>query len=427
MNKDTFNQALFSYLSTSPTPFHATNNIAQVLLSQNYCELFESESWQLEKNKGYFVRRNNASIIAFNLKSLDRPIRILGAHTDSPCLKVKPIPEVHKHGYFQLGVEVYGGALLSTWFDRDLSLAGRVFVNLHGKIVERFINIEKSIAIIPSLAIHLDREANNKKSINAQLHLPPILSQNTSVQLLSDILLKKLKKKNDDITSVLDYELYFYDTQPPSFVGLNDEFITSSRLDNLLSCFIGMKALIDSDPEDNNLLICTDHEEVGSVSASGAQGAFLEQVLERIWTSSEERNQQLSQSMMISLDNAHGIHPNFSDKHDQNHGPILNKGPVIKMNANQRYASNSRTVAVFKQICKEKNVPVQSFVVRSDMGCGSTIGPVTAANIGVDTIDIGVPSFGMHSIRETAGSEDPYLTYKAIQHFYQKENLSEIK
>jgi aspartyl aminopeptidase len=222
------------------------------------------------------------------------------------------------------------------------------------------------------------------------------------------------------IGQVLDYEICLYDTQPSAMTGLNDDFISAARLDNLLSCYTGLQAVLASDSEKPVMLICTDHEEVGSVSTSGAQGTFLQSVLQRLAPSSEAYARLVEHSWLISADNAHGIHPNYADRHDASHGPLLNNGPVIKTNANQRYASNSETSARFRQICQQADVPVQDFVVRTDMACGSTIGPLTAAQIGVKTIDIGVPTFAMHSIRELAGSQDAWHLYRALKHFFNK-------
>ena len=419
-----FNQSLLSFLKNSPTPFHATDSMASILLSAGYTELFEDQSWDLTEKAGYFIRRNDSSIIAIWLASKTQALRLIGAHTDSPCLKVKPHANLSGKGYFQLGVEVYGGALLAPWFDRDLSLAGRIHARIDGKIQSVMVNFERAIATVPSLAIHLDREANTSRTINSQTQLPPVLSiVGENKQDLNDILMAEVAKQYESVESILDYELFFYDTQPPAIIGLKNEFIASARLDNLLSCQVGLQALLNSGADQNKLLICTDHEEVGSASACGAQGPFLQQVLERVWSNNEDRNRIIASSMMISADNAHGIHPNFSDKHDQNHGPMLNAGPVIKTNANQRYATNSFTSAVFKQICDEVKVKYQSFVARTDMGCGSTIGPITASEVGIDTIDIGVPTFGMHSIRELAGSEDAFELTRALTHFYEKASL----
>jgi aspartyl aminopeptidase len=425
---NSFNDGLLGFLQSSPTPFHAVESMKAILLEAGFEELNEAEAWQLAPYGRYFVTRNGSSIVAFNLgpkPALDTGFRMAGAHTDSPCLKVKPNPELNRQGYFQLGVEVYGGVLLNPWFDRDLSLAGRVtFRNRAGLVKSCLIDFKKPIACVPSLAIHLDREANNARSVNAQKDIPPLLLKVKGDQQpdFRALLLQQLSA-DCDAEQVLDYELSFYDTQPAAMVGLEDDFIASARLDNLLSCYVGLQALLQSD-DHNCLLVCNDHEEVGSQSAAGAQGPLLKSVLERVLPEASELSRSIDRSMMISADNAHGIHPNFADKHDDNHGPKLNEGPVIKINANQRYATNSETSALFRHLCDQVDVPVQAFVVRSDMACGSTIGPLTAGELGVKTIDIGVPTFAMHSIRELAGSEDAFSLYKVLVQFNQAEQLS---
>jgi len=426
MNDNEFNQGLMEFVEFSPTPFHAVQTMIGRMECMGYQQLFESEAWQLEKGQGYYVTRNDSSIIAFKLGTKDLTetgIKMVGAHTDSPCLKVKPQPEIVNNGYFQLGVEVYGGALLNPWFDRDLSLAGRVnFLDDGGEIHQVLVNFENPVAVIPSLAIHLDREANENRKINAQKDIPPVLLKlpNEDKPDFKAILLQLLEKKCgvEDAEEILDYELSFYDVQPPALVGLHQDFIASARLDNLLSCYTGLMSLFEANADVSSLLICSDHEEVGSASSSGAQGPFLKSVLERIAGVGESLTRVINQSMMISADNAHGVHPNYADKHDDNHGPIINQGPVIKTNANQRYASNSETAAIFRHLCKKADVPVQSFVVRSDMACGSTIGPITATEIGVKTLDVGVPTFAMHSIRELAGYWDAYYLYRVLKEFY---------
>lgn len=421
--------ALFDFLTQSPTPFHATQSLASALTSTGFAELDERAAWQLEPAGQYFVRRNDSSIIAFRLGQqplTEQGLRVIGAHTDSPCLKVKPQPEINSQGYWQLGVEVYGGVLLLPWFDRDLSLAGRVTFSQDGQLHSRLIDFKTPIAVIPSLAIHLNREANKGWEVNAQKELPPVLTQLSGKEekdfrvLLAEQLEREHGVQN---TQVLDYELSFYDTQPPAHIGLNQEFIASARLDNLLSCFVGLQALLAADQQYASVLVCTDHEEVGSSSACGADGPFLEQVLRRLLPQEEDFSRCIQRSMLVSADNAHGIHPNYADKHDSNHGPLLNQGPVIKVNSNQRYATNSETAAFFRHLCQQHNVPVQSFVTRSDMGCGSTIGPITASKLGINTIDIGAATFAMHSIRELAGTQDVAYLTKALAAFYSSAEL----
>jgi len=421
-----FNQNLLAFLDKSPTPFHAVKTMTECLEHNGFQALDEKAAWGQLSAGRYYVTRNESSVVAFNLPEAplaETGFHMVGAHTDSPCLQVKPQPEQVKHSLWQLGVEVYGGALLNPWFDRDLSMAGRVsYVDSQQQIKHTLINFNKAIAVIPSLAIHLDREANKNRTVNAQDHLPPIIMQlaKEDKKDFRGLLLQQVKKQSPalDINKVLDYEISLYDTQAAAMTGLNDDFISSARLDNLLSCYVGMTALVNGSDNVASLLICTDHEEVGSMSTSGAQGSLLESILMRLCPDIESHHRMLQQSIMISADNAHAIHPNYADKHDAEHGPKLNKGPVIKTNANQRYATNSETSAYFRQMCEQVTVPVQDFVVRSDMGCGSTIGPITASTLGVRTLDIGVPTFAMHSIRELAGSQDAYMLNKVLAKFF---------
>ena len=429
MQIDDFNDGLLAFLKASVTPFHAVAHMAQWLDAAGYSRLDEHDDWDCEDQSRYYVIRNASSIVAFTCDQsslMDEGIKMVGAHTDSPCLKVKPQPDLVTNNYLQLAVEVYGGALLNPWFDRDLSLAGRVsFRDSNGQINSSLIDFSRPLAVIPSLAIHLDREANKNRTINAQTDISPLIALKThqADSRLNALLLKELNEQEPsaEAQDILAHELFFYDTQAPSIIGLNDELIVSARLDNLLSCYTGLMALLDASAEGagNRLLVCNDHEEVGSLSASGAQGPFLKSVLERVYgDSASTLTRIIDQSMMISADNAHALHPNYADKHDKNHGPLLNHGPVIKVNANQRYTSNSDTVAAFKDLCEQVDVPVQTFVMKNDMGCGSTIGPITAGEIGIPSIDIGVPTFAMHSIRETAGHEDAHSLYKVLKVYF---------
>ena len=431
MDLQHFNHDLLAFLQASPTPFHAVEEMARRLQAAGFTPLQEADDWAaLQTPYKHYIIRNGSSIVAINganQSPVSSGFRMMGAHTDSPCLKVKPQPEQNNQGYFQLGVEVYGGALLNPWFDRDLSLAGRVsYQNEAGQVCSSLINFERAIASIPSLAIHLDREANSKRSINAQKDIPPILmrSEDKSADFRA-MLLAELKRQKPLIKAekILDYELSFYDVQPPAVIGFNQDFIASARLDNLLSCYVGLQSLLTTD-EQNCVLVCNDHEEIGSQSAAGAQGPMLKSVLRRLLASEADFVRAMDCSMMISIDNAHGVHPNYADKHDGNHGPLLNQGAVIKINANQRYASNSETSSLFRSWCEAAEQPVQTFVVRTDMSCGSTIGPITASELGVKTVDIGVPTFAMHSIRELAGSLDAYSLYKVLQVFNRAETVS---
>ena len=414
---------LCDFLEQSPTPWHATHNMAQRLEQAGFTRLEETANWQLSPGKRYYVTRNDSSLIAFQLPAGKLSgLRMLGAHTDSPGLRLKPNATQYSAGWMQLGVQVYGGVLLAPWFDRELGLAGRVHVrHADGRLESVLLNVAQPVAMIPSLAIHMDRDVNGGRSINPQTQMAPVLLQSNDLKL-NDLLAQWLEAQHGlRAVDIVDFELGFYDVQPPALVGLRQELLASARLDNLLSCFVGLEALLACDGEQGALLVANDHEEVGSASACGAQGPFLGDVLKRlnvqVGGGSEESLIQLIQSsLMISCDNAHALHPNFRDKHDDRHGPAINGGPVIKVNASQRYATNSVTGALFRDVCREADVPVQSFVTRADMGCGSTIGPITATEVGVPTIDVGLPQWAMHSIRETSGTRDvEYLTRALVQ------------
>jgi aspartyl aminopeptidase len=426
MKHNEFNEKLCDFLGVATTPFHAVAEMAKRLEAGGFTRLAEDTSWDLQAGGKYYVVRNGSSIVAFVVGRESAPVagmRMVGAHTDSPCLMVKPAPEKVQQGFFQLGVQVYGGALLNPWFDRDLSLAGRVSYQCEdGQLRTALIDYREAIAIVPSLAIHLDKEANKNRSINPQTDILPVLCQPGEGDKLDfrELLKSRLLEEHPDcaVQKVLDYELSFYDTQPAAVIGLRREFLASARLDNLLSCFTGLQALLSGDGGVSSLLVCNDHEEVGSLSAAGAQGPLLSSVLKRLAGDEQSYAALTDRSMMISADNAHGIHPNYADRHDSNHGPLLNRGPVIKINANQRYASNSETTGLFRMLAAAEDVPVQSFVVRTDMACGSTIGPITAGATGVRTLDIGVPTFAMHSIRELAGTRDAADLCRILQRFY---------
>jgi aspartyl aminopeptidase len=426
MNQADFNQQLCEFIGRATTPFHAVQELAARLDAAGFVALAEDAEWDPVAGGKYYVTRNGSSIAAFVCGRESPPqqgMRIVGAHTDSPCLMVKPAPEKLRNGYLQLGVEVYGGVLLNPWFDRDLSLAGRVsYERRVGELATALIDYRQPIALIPSLAIHLDREANSSRTVNPQTDILPLLCQpgEDSPADFRAMLQSRLLDEHPDcgVQRVLDYELAFYDTQAPAVVGLEQEFITSARLDNLLSCFTGLQALLQSDGAVSSLLVCNDHEEVGSMSAAGAQGPMLSSLLKRLAGDDAAYAALTRRSMVISADNAHGIHPNYADRHDDNHGPLLNRGPVIKINANQRYASNSETAGFFRMLAAAEEVPVQAFVVRTDMACGSTIGPLTAGGTGIRTLDIGVPTLGMHSIRETAGARDAWDLCRILRRFY---------
>lgn len=421
MQQSDFNAGLLGYLDDSPTPFHAVRAAARLLEAHGYTALDEADAWRLAPGARHYVTRNASSLIAFALGDApfaEAGVRMVGAHTDSPCLKLKPQPELKSQGYWQLGIEVYGGALLNPWFDRDLGLAGRVTLrDADGTLTSRLVDLREPLACIPSLAIHLDREANEKRAINKQTHLPAIVARVGGEDFdLRRELLTRLEREDPALAggAVLDYELSLYDLQPAALVGWRREFIASARIDNLLSCYTALRALCAADVATNRLVVLNDHEEVGSGSAAGARGSFLRSVLERLAGGGEAHARAMARSLLVSTDNAHGVHPNYADRHDANHAPALNGGPVLKVNHNQSYASNSETAALFRDACARAGVPLQAFVARGDMGCGSTIGPITATVLGVPTVDVGVPTFAMHSIRELAGVDDAWHLQRAL-------------
>ena len=418
-----FNTQMLDYISQSPTPFHAVVNAVQLLVEAGYQPLKELDEWALTPGGKYYVTRRDSSLIAFKYGSapmLETGVRILGAHTDSPCLKVKSKPDVTKQSYHQVGVEVYGGVLLAPWFDRDLSIAGQVSLLNGNKVLEHhLIDLKRPIATIPSLAIHLDRNANNDRTINPQEQMLPILWQTgqSKDETFRDWLVSHFTVQGLSVSEVLDFDLSFYDVQSGAMLGVANEFLACARLDNLLSCFVTLQSLLASDDGVTSLVVLNDHEEVGSRSTAGAAGNFLTGVLDRLLPDTQERHRVEAQSMMMSVDNAHGVHPNFINKHDGNHGPKLNDGPVLKFDANQSYASQSVMASRVRVLARDASVPLQDYVTRADMRCGSTIGPITATITGIETLDIGVPTFAMHSIRELAGSKDPEMLFRLLTAF----------
>ena len=417
MNKQDFNDGLLGFLDASPTPFHATQNMCGMLRNAGFLELDEVEKWELEEGQKYFVTRNDSSVIAFTFPHAKEYVMV-GTHTDSPNLKLKPNPIIEEHGVVRFGVENYGGMLLSTWFDRDLSLAGRIsYLDSENMIKDTLVDVKKPIAIIPSLAIHLDDKANKDKTINKQTDISPISTCQEDFDFNEFLKEQLMACGVKDVKKLYANELSFYDTQKASFVGIKDEFITSARIDNLISCYVGLLSICSVDNTKAMMFIANDHEEVGSETTSGAGGSFLENTLKRVFSDYEEFVQVVRSSVLISCDNAHAIHPNFPSKHDTNHMPKINKGVVIKTNANQRYATTSKTAARFKNVADGVGESYQEFVTRSDMGCGSTIGPITATRLGIDTLDVGVPTWAMHSIREVCGGDDAHSLYKILVAF----------
>lgn len=417
---------LLAFLAEAVTPFHAVEALIRRLRAAGFIELEQFDSANMAPGQGYFISRGGSSLIA--IRAGQNPssagLRLVGTHTDSPNLSIKPNPVKGRDGCVQLGVDVYGGALLNPWFDRDLGMAGRVTIlSTDGELKSVLFDTKRPVAVVPSLAIHLDREANTQRSVNAQKDMVPLVMLGDPQlfdfrQWLADSLAEGDARW--DGVRVLDYELSLYDTQQAALVGIDEGFVTSARLDNLLSCYAGVTALINASESEWSVLVATDHEEVGSASTVGAQGPMLMDALTAIAPDSVANQQLRSRSWLLSVDNAHAVHPNYADRHDDQHNPKLGAGPVIKINRNQRYATNSEGAARLRLIAERAGVNVQSFVMRSDLACGSTIGPITATETGIATTDIGVPTLGMHSVRELACAADVPQLIALIEAFYRR-------
>ena len=420
--------SLIEYIDASPSPWHVVTSTIALLEADGYQQLLEKDGWHLKAHGRYYVLRDGASIIAFvigNKQLAETGFHIVAAHTDSPGLRLKPKAAFASHGIAQLGVEVYGGPILATFTDRDLSLAGRVMVRDGNKTTAHNVNLAKSMVRLPNLAIHMNRDVNEKGLVlNKQTGLPLIFgmaadNEQAQLQLLQALADNVKVKPNEIIT----WDLAIYDSQKGCLWGMQDEFIANSQLDNLASCHAAISALIDNQKSDTtNICALFDHEEVGSESATGASGSFMQDTLSRIFAAmhinEEDRLRALANSFLISCDMAHAFHPNHAASYEPCHHVLVNAGPVIKSNANQRYSTNGATAAQFIRLCDSASVPYQHYAHRSDLGCGSTIGPILAAQLGVPSVDVGNSMWAMHSIRESAGVLDHSYMTTVLKQFY---------
>lgn len=412
---------LCAFLDRSPTPFHAAREAASRLEAAGFREIGERDAWSLAPGDRRYLLRGG-TLIAFAVGS-ESPaaggFRMIGAHTDSPNLRVKPNGDLSRSGYQQVGVEVYGGAIHATWTDRDLSIAGRVLLRGTQGVEARLVDLARPVARVPNLAIHLNRGVNKEGLVlNEQKHLVPILGLGKEGALRASIA-RSLEISADDI---LSYDLSFYDTEKAVIGGLDGEFVFSARLDNLASCHAATSALAAStaSAKTTRLIALYDHEECGSRSMAGAAGSVLRDTVARILEAHPDRQPQalgraMASSLLVSADMAHGIHPNYPDQHEPNHAPHVNRGMVIKSNSNQSYATDGASAAQFELFCQEAGFSPQKFVVRSDLPCGSTIGPITAAELGIATVDVGAPMLSMHSCREMCGTLDVHLAIEAFK------------
>ncbi len=431
MNSKEFARNLIGFIEKSPTAFHSVETSEELLKLNGFKKLDARDKWTIEKGGKYYTTKNSSAIIAFtvdtdNLK--EDGFRIIGSHSDSPSFRIKPNPEMEvEKTYLKLNTECYGGPILNTWLDRSLAIAGRVILKGEDILrpVETLININRPICIIPNLAIHMNRQVNEGVALNKQKDMLPLVGLLNETLEKDNFLIKTIANElGRKVEEILDFDLFLYEYEKGMLIGQNEEMISCGRLDNLSMAHASLHALIDSKPSRGvNVVSVFDNEEVGSSTKQGADSNMLINVLERIslclGQSREEFFRSLYSSFIISADLAHAVHPNVSEKHDPTNRPVMGKGPVIKINANQAYTSDSQSTAVYKSICKEAGVNCQEFVNRSDVRGGSTIGPISSTHIDIPSVDVGSPILAMHSIRELGCVEDHMDIYKTFKTFYE--------
>jgi len=419
------------FVNASPTPFHAVQNAILRLEKAGFRKIHEVDEWEKDIKEGgkFFFTRNQSSLLAFTIPHQWKPgdgVSIVATHIDSPNLRVRPISKRAKEGYLQVGVETYGGGIWHSWLDRDLSLAGRIITaDKNGSFASRLIKVDRPLLRIPTLAIHLDRNVNDNFKFNQETEFVPILSQiadkfnNDKVQKQADLASSIQENHHPALLSLLaqelnispeeihDFELHLYDTQPSCLIGLDNEFISSARMDNLVSSFCALEAMAESKESDGNVncIALFNHEEIGSVSTTGAESSLVPTLIERLSPTPATYGQSIARSFLISSDMGHAVHPNYEKMHESKHKPQMNHGIIIKTNAKQRYASDAIGSFLVKKLVEGKGGKVQEFEVRNDVACGSTVGPMLS-KLGLRTVDVGNPMLSMHSIRETAGSHD---------------------
>jgi aspartyl aminopeptidase len=432
-------QNLLDFIDASPSPWHAVKSVESQLTAFQFVKLDETVKWDLQPGGRYYVIRDDSSIIFFvrgQKPLVETGFKIIGAHTDSPGLRIKPNAASGMDGLLRLSVEVYGGPIIATFTDRDLSLAGRIsYKNDQNDIVSLLVKFDRPLLRLPNLAIHMNRAVNEEGlKLHKQNELPLILSVLAEECLPQACFSELLQQQSEiDAERILSWDLAVCDTQKGVFWGASNEFYADSQLDNLASCHAALQALLDDAVlENENTLVCAffDHEEIGSESNKGADGSFLTDVLQRIALASETHSEDFArasaQSFMISADMAHAYQPNFPLAYDPDHKVAVNKGPVIKVNANHRYSTDSVSQAMFVDWCEQAGVPYQKYSHRSDLACGSTIGPITSARLGIRSVDVGNPLWAMHSIRESAGVLDHGYLIRAMKRFLGSASLTVI-
>ncbi len=430
MNPEKQALALIDFIHQSPTPFHVIENVEKQLSDKGYKYLSLTDEWQLKVGGRYYAKRNQTALFAFELGNSpveESGLKLICAHSDSPGFRIKPQPEMVVDNHFlKLNTEVYGGPILMSWLDRPLTIAGRVILKSKNPFVpnQKLINFKRPLVVIPNLAIHLNRSINEGVELNKQKDMLPLLGIITDQLEKENYLLKLIAEElKTPIDDILDFDLSLAETDKGCLFGANNEFISSAKLDDLAMVHAGLTALLNSSSAQTTKFLCIfDNEEVGSLSKQGAGAPILKHILERIFEklgkSKEDYQRAIYQSFMISADMAHSVHPNSPEKHDPIVHPLINKGPVIKIHAGQKYTTDADSSAVYEQICKMAGVPVQQFVNRSDMLGGSTLGNISTGHVDIRTVDMGNPMLAMHSMRETAGVLDHSYAIRSFEMFY---------
>lgn len=408
---------LLKFIQKSPTAFQAVEEMSQRLQKEGFKELKEEKHWDLKAGGNYFVTRNHSAVIAFSIpKKPAWKFHIMASHSDSPALKIKENPEMEvEKAYIKLNVERYGGMLLAPWFDRPLSVAGRLIVRKNGEIQEKLVAVDKDLLVIPNLAIHMNREVNDGYKYNVQKDMLPLYSDYDGKGSFMKLMAAEADVAEEDI---LGHDLFLYDRTPGTVWGANEEFISAPRLDDIQCAFASLEGFLRGERKESIAVHCVmDNEEVGSTTKQGAASTFLKDTLMRInmglGRTQEEYLMTLADSFIVSADNAHALHPNHTDKTDPVNRPVLNGGIVIKYNANQKYCTDGVSAAIFKDICDRAEVPYQTFVNRSDMAGGSTLGNISNTQVPMKTVDIGLAQLAMHSVYETTGAKDTESLAKA--------------
>lgn len=412
MNKQQeLTQELIDFIEKSPCSYFVIDNVKKALDEKGFQQLYETECWELEAGKAYYVIRNDASLIAFRgVENVSSGVRILAAHSDSPSFKVKENPEMKTESYVKLNVEKYGGMIMSTWLDRGLSIAGRAFVKEGGNITRKLVNIDRTLLMIPNVAIHMNREMNKGVEYNPQVDMLPLFKKEVSELELKDLIAEQIGVSTDDILSM---DLYLYNRDKGTLFGAENEFVMAPRLDDQQCVFAALKAICESvDATCCQMLAIFDNEEVGSCSMQGADSAFLESVLLRIKESQGMSEQEyqcaLAKSFLLSADNSHALHPNHPEKNDPTNKNVLNGGIVLKFQANQKYTTDAKSAAFVKNRCIENDLRCQSYYNKSDIAGGSTLGNIAISHVSISGADVGCPQLAMHSALETAGVYDLY-------------------